>query len=370
MSKITVVKPSLPPMEEYIEEIRDIWENRWLTNSGPKHQQLCRELSERLGTTEISLFSNGHQALEAVFSLFPAGSEVITTPFTFASTTLAILRCGLVPVFCDIEPEFYTIDAEKIEALITPKTKAIAPVHVYGHLCDWRKIGEIARRHNLKVIYDAAHAFGVTENGISAAAIGDMAIFSFHATKVFHTIEGGCIAHNDPDLSKRFAAWRQFGMFDGERSEILGTNAKLTEFTAAMGLCNLRHLDDEIDLRHKVAARYRERLGGHAGIILCGEQRDVQSNYAYFPVRIREETFGASRDQVAEKLGEADILARKYFYPITSDFPVVRRAMQPQETPVARTVAEEILCLPLYAGLSGIDVDRVCDALLALYNRK
>lgn len=364
MQKINVVQPSMPPLEEYIEEIRDIWDSRWLTHTGPKHQKLTQELSSLLGVREISLFSNGHQALEAAFSLFPTGSEVITTPFTFASTTLAIARCGLVPVFCDIEPEFYTMDPEKIEELITEKTVAIAPVHVYGNLCDWRRIGEIAKKHNLKVIYDAAHAFGVKDGELSAGRLGDMSMFSFHATKVFHTIEGGCLAHGDAELSKQFAAWRQFGMFDGEQSEILGTNAKLTEFAAAMGLCNLRHLDEQIALRKKAATRYRERLSGVKGIVLCREQSGVVSNYAYFPVQFLPEQFGAGRDDVADKLAKQDIYARKYFYPLTSQFPACRERFTVQSTPEAAKTAGRILCLPLYAELTVSDVDRVCDAIL------
>lgn len=364
MERINVVRSSMPPLEEYVEEIRDIWDSRWLTHTGPKHEKLVSDLRELLGVPEVSLFANGHLALEAAFALFPAGSEVITTPFTFASTTLAIARAGLVPVFCDVEPEFYTMDPEKIEALITEKTVAIAPVHVYGNLCDWRRIKEIADKHSLKVIYDAAHAFGVREGEVTAGQIGDMAMFSFHATKVFHTIEGGCLVHNDPALSKHFAAWRQFGMFDGVQSDILGTNAKLTEFAAAMGLCNLRHLDEQIALRKKAVERYRERLSGKSGIILCGEQSGVTSNYAYLPVQIVPEQFGANRDEVADRLAQQNVFARKYFYPLTSAFPVYRERFTIQDTPIAEEISSRILCLPLYADLSVEDVDRVCDALL------
>ncbi len=364
MERINVVRSSMPPIEEYVEEIRDIWDSRWLTHTGPKHEMLVQNLRDLLGVPEVSLFSNGHLALEAAFTMFPAGSEVITTPFTFASTTLAIARCGLVPVFCDVEPEFYTIDVDKIESLITEKTVAIAPVHVYGNLCDWRRIREIAEKHNLKVIYDAAHAFGVSEGDVTAGQIGDMAMFSFHATKVFHTIEGGCLVHNDAVLSKHFAAWRQFGMFDGIQSDILGTNAKLTEFAAAMGLCNLRHLDEQIALRKKAVERYRERLSGKPGIILCGEQPGVKSNYAYLPVQIIPEQFGANRDEVADRLAQQNIFARKYFYPLTSAFPVYQERFTIQDTPVASEISSRILCLPLYADLSVADVDRVCDAIL------
>ena len=364
MKRINVTRSSMPPFEEFVNEIRSIWESRWLTNAGPKHQKLVQELSDLTGASEISLFSNGHQALEAAFSLFPVGSEVITTPFTFASTTLAIVRCGLVPVFCDVEPEFYTMDPEKIEELITEKTTAIAPVHVYGNLCDWRRIQEIAKKHDLKVIYDAAHAFGVKDGEINAGCLGDISMFSFHATKVFHTIEGGCLIHNDPQLSKEFAAWRQFGMFDCEQSEILGTNAKLTEFAAAMGLCNLRHFDEQIALRKKAVMRYRERLSEVKGIVLCKEQPGVISNYAYFPIQILPEKFGTGRNEVAAQLAKQDIYARKYFYPLTSQFPICRERFTVQTTPEAEKTATRILCLPLYADLTISDVDRVCDAIL------
>lgn len=370
MDRINVVRSSMPPFEEYTEEIRSIWDSRWLTNAGPKHQKLAKELAKRFGVSEVSLFSNGHQALEAVFSIFQEGSEVITTPFTFASTTLAIVRAGLIPVFCDIEAGWYTIDADKIEALITPKTVAIAPVHVYGNLCDWRRIGEIAKKHHLKVIYDAAHAFGVRDRGLDAAQMGDISMLSFHATKVFHTIEGGCLAHNDPELSRLFASWQRFGMRvedgrAGEQSEIVGTNAKLTEFAAAMGLCNLRHVDEEIALRREAALRYRQRLTGVAGVILCPEQPDITSNYAYMPVCFVPETLGFTRDDVLARLSEKGIFARKYFYPLCSEFPICA-AFKKQDTPVAKQISDQVLCLPLYAGLTTDEVDQICDVILSM----
>lgn len=364
MGKINVVRPSMPPIEEYVEEIRDIWNSRWLTHTGPKHQELTKLLSKMFDGAEVSLFSNGHQALEAAFSLFPVGSEVITTPFTFASTTLAIVRCGLVPVFCDIEPDFYTLDPEKIEPLITDKTVAIAPVHVYGNLCDWRRIGEVASKYGLKVIYDAAHAFGVKDGAISVGGLGDISMLSFHATKVFHTIEGGCLVHKEAKLSKDFAAWRQFGMYNGEESEILGTNAKLTEFAAAMGLCNLRHLEEQIAKRRAAVLRYRERLSGIDGLVLCRRQPGVTSNYAYLPVQIDLERFGENRDALATRLTELNIFSRKYFYPLTSKFPVCQRNFAIQDTPIAEQVSDQILCLPLYADLTETDVDWVCNAIL------
>lgn len=365
MNKINVVRPSMPPIEEYVEEIKSIWENRWLTHTGPKHQELERALPAWLGAKCVSLFCNGHMALEAAFSQFPAGSEVITTPFTFASTTVAIVRCGLVPVFCDIESEHYTMDPNQIEPLITEKTVAIAPIHVYGNLCNWRRIQEIAGRYKLKVIYDAAHAFGVWDGDIGVGALGDLSMFSFHATKVFHTIEGGGLAYANPQLSRKFAAWRQFGMFDGEQSEIIGTNAKLTEFAAAMGLCGLRHLEEEIKLRQLAVQRYRERLTGQKGLVLCAEQPGVHSNYAYMPIQIQSKLFGCDRDMVALRMAKQEIYVRKYFYPLTSEFPVCQERFFVQKTPIASDISERIVCLPLYAGLTAEDVDRVCDSLLA-----
>lgn len=370
MNRINVIRSSMPPFEEYIEEIRGIWDSRWLTNCGPKHQELEKALSKWLGVDQVSLFCNGHVSLEAAFSLFPAGSEVITTPFTYASTTLAIARCGLLPVFCDIEPQFYTMDPKKIEALITEKTVALAPVHVYGNLCDWRRIQEIASKHNLKVIYDAAHAFGVRDGNVGVGSLGDISMFSLHATKVFHTVEGGCLTYNAPELSQRFTAWRQFGMYEKDCTEILGTNAKMTEFSAAMGLCNLRHLEEQIAKRRIVAERYRDRLEGTAGLIFCPKQSGVTSNYAYMPVQIIDEQFGEGRDELAQRLAKKDVYVRKYFYPLTSQFPYFQTNFAIQETPVAAEVAERILCLPLYADLTPEEVDRVCDLILERHGAK
>ena len=367
MKRINVTRSSMPPFQEYVDEIRDIWSSRWLTNAGEKHQKLESELLKLLQVPYISLFSNGHQALEAAFSLFPKGAEVITTPFTFASTTLAIIRSGLVPVFCDIEPHFYTLDPEKITALITKKTVAIAPVHVYGNLCQWRTIKDIAQAYNLKVIYDAAHAFGAKDGDVSAACLGDISMFSFHATKVFHTIEGGMLTYNDTTLTRQFTAWRQFGMFDGVQAEMIGTNAKLTEFAAAMGLCNLRHLDEYISTRRAAVLRYRERLSGIDGLILCPDQPGVTSNYAYFPVQVDEKRFGYSRDRVIDCLAKQGIFGRKYFYPLTSQFPVVNEYCAAHDTPVAAEISSRIICLPLFSDLSVQDVDRICNIVLQLH---
>lgn len=364
MDTINVTRSSMPPFEEYVEQIRPLWESRWLTNSGAFHEELKANLKEKMGVSELLLYSNGHLALEAAFSQFEKGSEVITTPFTYVSTTLSIIRAGLVPVFCDIEPTFYTMDPEKIEALITPKTVAIAPVHVYGNMCDCVRIEEIAKQHGLKVIYDAAHAFGVTYHGIDAGAWGDMSMISFHATKVFNTIEGGCLCLSDPELAERLKTWKHFGVSHDDIMVMEGTNAKLTEFAAAMGLCNLRHLSEQIGLRKKAAERYRQRLSGVKGLVLCPEQESTVSNYAYLPVRFIEGEFGKSREAVLAALNRDDIFARRYFHPLTSDTPLCKENYEIQETPIAKEVSSQILCLPMFADLTEEMVDRICDVVL------
>lgn len=361
---IQVTKSSLPSMDEYIEEIKDIWENRWLTNMGPKYKKLQKDLISYLNVDNIDMFANGHLSLEAAITVLGLTGEVITTPFTFASTTQAIVHCGLTPVFCDIDPVTYTIDVNKIEDLITEKTSAIMPVHVYGNVCDYKKINEIAEKYNLKVIYDAAHAFGVTVDGIPIGNLGDVSMFSFHATKVFHTIEGGAVTYSDSALAKEFASWRQFGMYGKEDAEKIGTNAKMTEFNAAMGICNLRHVDDEIAKRKAVVERYRQNLEGIKGIVLNKEQDNIKYNYAYMPVLFDKEKFGFSRDEVADKLAEKGIFARKYFYPITSKFSAYKGMFEIQETPIAEDISSKVLTLPLYADLSIEDVDYICSIIL------
>ena len=256
------------------------------------------------------------------------------------------------------------MDVDKIEDLITEKTEAIVPVHVYGNICDYKKIEEIAEKHHLKVIYDAAHAFGETIDGKNVANLGDVSMFSFHATKVFNTVEGGGLTFADDALCKEFAAIRQFGMYGKEDAEMLGTNAKMTEFHAAMGLCNLRHVLEEIDKRKMAYERYIERLTGVEGIYICPQKENVSYNYAYFPVRFNEEIFGKSRDQMANELIQNGIVPRKYFYPLTSDFTIIKEKFVVQDTPIAGKIADEILTLPLYAGLSEEEVDRICDIVM------
>lgn len=363
---INVTRSSIPPFEEYCEEIKKLWDSHWLTNMGVEHKELQRQLEEYLDCPHVVLYTNGHLALENVIAAmnFPVGAEVITTPFTFASTTHAIVRNGLIPVFCDVDPDDYTIDADRIEALITDKTVAIVPVHVYGNLCDVDRIKAIAEKHGLKVIYDAAHAFGVTYKGISSANFGDASMFSFHATKVFNTIEGGAVCFKDDTLVETLNALKNFGQLDAEHISYAGGNAKMNEFQAAMGICNLRHLEGEIAKRKTVVERYRNNLNGVNGIRLCMPQRDVSSNYAYFPVVF--DGFKATRDEVFSLLSENGITARKYFYPLTNSFECYAGlpTAGKEKTPTAAYLAQRVLSLPLYADLAIEDVDRICEIIL------
>lgn len=362
--QILVTRSSMPNFEEYCDEIKELWETHWLTNMGAKHKELEKSLLEYLKTSNITLFTNGHLALECIIAAFnfPKGSEVITTPFTFASTTHAISRNGLVPVFCDINPEDFTIDADKIESLITEKTCAIIPVHVYGNLCDVEKIEKIAKKHNLKVIYDAAHAFGVEKNGIGVANFGDASMFSFHATKVFNTIEGGAVTYKDENLNKILYDIKNFGITGPESVEYIGGNAKMNEFQATMGICNLRHVDKEIEKRKKVVERYRGRLQNIEGIKIIHTPEEIKENYAYFPVIF--DNYKYTRDEIFKKLGEENIIARKYFYPLINDFDCYKEKYSSKETPIAKYMADRVLTLPLYADLELEVVDKICDIIL------
>ena len=363
---IFVTRSSMPEYEDYIEEIKPIFDSHHLTNMGPVYKKLQKQLIEYLGVDELSLFVNGHMALEMAIhalGLRCDGGEVITTPFTFVSTTHAIVRNGLKPVFCDIEPVTYTIDVSKIESLITDKTVAIIPVHVYGNMCDVEAIGAIAKKHDLKVIYDAAHAFGVKYKGIGVGNFGDASMFSFHATKVFNTIEGGAIAFHDKKYCEKLHELKNFGIHGQDDVLGIGGNAKLDEFRAAMGICNLRRIDECIEKRKRVYERYFEHLNGADGIKLCAVPQDVESNYAYFPVYFDKTKFGKSRDDVFEQLKEQDIFARKYFYPAINELSCYAEKYD-QNTPVAHDVSMNILTLPMYEGLSLEDVDRICELVL------
>ncbi len=368
--KIYVVKPSLPDLNEYVEEIKDMWETGIMTHQGPKHNRLQQELKEMMDADNITLFANGHLALELGLEALGLEGEVITTPFTFGSTTQAILRNGLTPVYCDINPEDYTMDVDKIEDLITERTCAIVPVHVYGNICDVEKIDRIAKKHNLKVIYDGAHAFGETYKGKEVSSFGDMTMFSFHATKVLNTVEGGCIVYKDGALTQHLEGLRQFGQIVGtESTPYVGTNAKMTDMHAAMGLCNLRHFDEYIAKRKKVVERYRERLSRIEGIKLSIVQDDVKSNYAYFPAVFEEENTGINRETVMTELANNNIFARKYFYPLCSDFECCKEKGIKSEVPVAKYISERVLTLPCYSDLSLEDVDKICDVIESVYKK-
>lgn len=365
MQDILVTRSSMPPFEEYVDEIRNIWDSHWLTNMGEKHQRLQMELCEYLGVDNLELLTNGHMALELSLQALDLQGEVITTPFTFASTTHAIVRNGLEPVFCDINANDFTIDVNKIESLITDKTCAIMPVHVYGNVCNVEAIEDIAHKYELKVIYDAAHSFGVKYKGQSTAAFGDVSCFSFHATKVFNTIEGGAVTYKDKSLGRKIYGLKNFGIRNAECVDAVGANAKMNEFCAAMGLCNLKHVDDEIAKRKLVVEYYRERLSGVEGLQLNTVQSDVESNYAYFPVVIEPRVFGASRNEILDRLAENGIGARKYFYPLTNTFECFHKKYDVSKTPVALSISKRVLTLPLFADLSIEDVDKICDIILS-----
>lgn len=364
-NQILVTRSSMPPLSEFIDEISPIWESHWMTNMGEKHKELQRELTEYLKVPNVELLTNGHMALELTLQAMNLQGEVITTPFTFASTTHAIVRNGLEPVFCDVDPVTYTIDVDKLGSCITDRTCAILPVHVYGNVCDTEAIDRIAKKYDLKVIYDAAHTFGETYRGRGIGDYGDASCFSFHATKVFNTIEGGAVCYHDEKLGQKLYELKNFGIHGPEEVTAVGANAKMNEFCAAMGICNLRHVDEEIAKRKRVVERYRERLEKVKGLQLNCIQSDVTSNYAYFPVIFWEKEFGATRNDVFDALEREGIGARKYFYPLTNSFSCFHGKYKLDDTPVARSIAERVLTLPLYADLALEDVDRICDIICA-----
>ena len=365
MSNVLVTRSSMPSFKEYCEEINEIWDSHWLTNMGVKHKKLQKELENYLGIPHVALYTNGHLALEnAIAALnLPKGGEVITTPFTFASTTHAIVRNGLVPVFCDIKEDDYTIDTNKMENLITDNTVAIIPVHVYGNMCDVEEIDRIAKKYGLKVVYDAAHAFAVKYKGKSSASFGDASMFSFHATKVFNTIEGGCICFKNDGWVQLLNDMKNFGIHGPESVQFVGGNAKMNEFQAAMGLCNLRHINDEIAKREKVYELYAEQLKDIEGIGMLKLQKNVKHNYSYLPIIIDENEFGFTRNEVFDILAQHNIYSRKYFYPITNSYNCFHGEFKVEETPIALHVSKRVLTLPMYADLSEEQIDIICSAI-------
>lgn len=368
--RILVTRSSLPPLGEYVEEIAPLWESRWLTNAGEEHERFRRGLGAYLGIGDnVELLANGHLALECMLSALGLGSdgrdEVVTTPYTFASTANAIVRCGLRPVFADVRPSDLTLDPGRVAEAVTERTCAILGVHVYGGPCDDAALRAIADEHGLALAYDAAHAFGVTVGGAPAASLGDASMLSLHATKVFHSVEGGAVAYRDPAVGERVRALRNFGT-DPATGEVAspGGNAKMDELRAAMGVVNLRHVDAWIADRARVEARYRERLSGVPGVRLIDPAPGVGPNHIYMPALFDPAEFGATRDDVFGALAAAGVGARRYFYPLVPDFPCYRGVLDPGDTPVAREAAERVLTLPMYEGLSDGDVDRICDVVL------
>lgn len=363
MQNVYVTRPSLPPIDEYTAMLSDIWQSRWLTNMAKYHEKFREQLRRYLQTEHVTLFINGHMALELSLQVLNLTGEVITTPFTFASTTSAIVRNNLKPVFADINPDDFTIDTKSVEKLITDKTSAILPVHVYGNVCDVEEIDRLAKKYGLKVIYDAAHAFGVKYKGNSIANYGDVSCFSFHATKLFHTIEGGAACFKEADLGQKLQRVINFGIKNEECVDAVGLNSKMNEFCAAMGLCNLRYVDEEIAKRQKLTEIYRELLSPIEGIKLNAVQKDVTANYAYFPIVIDEKEFGATRNEVAEALSAINVIARKYFYPLTNTFECFHGMFDANKTPTALHISKRVLTLPLYGELEVSKVERICDII-------
>ena len=358
MGKILVTKTTLPDYDKYCKLIKELWDSHWITNNGTFHQQLEKKLLEYCQCNNITLYTNGHLALENAIASLNLKGEVITTPFTFVSTTHAIVRNNLVPVFCDINYDDYTIDVNKIESLITDKTCAIIPVHVYGNICNVDEIAKLAKKYNLKVIYDAAHAFGESYKGKNIANYGDISMFSFHATKVFNTIEGGCLMYNHDEYKPLLEKFKNFGITDPDNIDYVGTNAKMNEFQAAMGILNLENLQDSIKKRKEIFTLYCQLLKDVKGIKLSKLNKNVEYNYSYFPIVITDE-YGLNREELIEKLNSNGIYPRKYFYPITNEIACYRGKYR-GDTPIAHDVSQRVLTLPLYPDLEKSTVKKIC----------
>lgn len=360
-NQITVTSPLLPDLNEFNELLKDIWNRKWITNNGHYHQELEKALCEYLKVPYISLFTNGTLPLITALQALRITGEVITTPYSFVATTHSLWWNGIKPVFVDIDPATGNIDPDKIEAAITPKTTAIMPVHVYGKPCDVKRIQEIADKYGLKVIYDAAHAFGVEVNGESILTAGDMSTLSFHATKVYNTIEGGALVIHDEQTKKRIDYLKNFG-FAGETEVVApGINSKMDEMRSAYGLLNLRQVDKAIEARHQVAVKYREALRDVSGITFFDDMPGVKHNYSYFPVFVDAEKYGMTRDELYFKMKEHGVLGRRYFYPLISTFSTYRglESATRKNLPNAYKMADEVICLPMHHVLSEGDVERI-----------
>jgi len=350
---IYVTQPDLPPLDEFTELLKQIWDNKILTNNGPFHQQFEHELAEYLGVKYISVFTNGTLALMTALQALRITGEVITTPYSFVATTHSLWWNNIKPVFADIEPDFFNLDPDKVEAAITPQTTAIMPVHVYGNPCNVERFQQIADTYGLKLIYDAAHAFGVKINGNSILNYGDLSILSFHAIKVFNTIEGGAIISPDAKTKKRIDFLKNFGFADETTVIAPGINAKMNEVQSAYGLLQLKYVDGCIEKRKKIASNYREQLKGVNGIAFMEDVSGINHSYSYFPILVDKEKFGIPRDELYAKLKENNIFGRRYFYPLISQFPTYRglSSSKPENLPVATKVAEQVICLPIYPNL-------------------
>lgn len=363
--KIFVTQPAMPPLDEFINSLTEIWDNKILTNNGPFHIKFEEALADYLGVNNISLFSNGTLALITALQALRITGEVITTPFSFVATTHSLWWNNIKPVFVDIEPDYFTLDPEKIEAAITPQTTAIMPVHVYGNPCNVQKIKEIADTYGLKVIYDAAHTFGVTINNNSVLNFGDLSVMSFHATKVYNTFEGGAIVCHDEATKKRIDNLKNFGFINETTVIAPGINAKMNEVQAAMGLLQLKYIDENIEKRKQITEAYREKLKGINGFVFLDDMPNVKHCYSYFPILIDKDKFGKTRDELYDVLKKHNIFGRRYFYPLISQFPTYKGidSAQPGKMPVAEKITEQVICLPIYSELSFDEICKICDII-------
>lgn len=363
---ITVTSPLLPSLEDFIPYLEDIWNRKWLTNNGYYHKELEKALCEYLKVPYVSLFTNGTLPLICALQALRITGEVITTPYSFVATTHSLWWNGIKPVFVDIDPVTCNIDPDKIEAAITPKTTAIMPVHVYGKPCDTSRIQEIADKYGLKVIYDAAHAFGVEVNGKSILEAGDMSTLSFHATKVYNTIEGGALICKDEKTKRRIDYLKNFGFADETTIVAPGINGKMDEVRSAYGLLNLKQVDAAIESRHRTAVKYREALRGVEGISFMEDMLGVRHNYSYFPIFIDAKKYGMTRDELYFKMKGQNVLGRRYFYPLISEFSAYRglESAKPENLPVASKVADSVICLPMYHGLNELDIKKILELIV------
>lgn len=363
---ITVTSPLLPNLDDFNEMLKQIWESKWITNNGSFHKQLEKELAAYLKVPYISLFTNGTLPLITALQALRITGEVITTPYSFVATTHALWWNGIKPVFVDIDPRTGNIDPDRIEAAITPKTTAIMPVHVYGKPCDTQRIQEIADQYGLKVIYDAAHAFGVEVNGESILNAGDLSTLSFHATKVYNTIEGGAMVMHDERMKKRIDYLKNFGFANETTVVGPGINSKMDEVRSAYGLLNLKQVDKAIEARHQVAIKYREALRDVEGITFFDDMPGVRHNYSYFPIFVDEKKYGMSRDELYFKMKEQNVLGRRYFYPLISEFSTYRglESARPENLPEAHKMANNVICLPMHHTLTDEEVDRIIKTII------